>query len=249
MSGVDGILTELKKIPSVTRFLTLSLVGVTLPSSLGLVSPYVLLYTPDYVFNKLQLWRLYTSFFLGSSGINFVFEIAMLYHTANGLEGQYDSSPDLAWQLGVACAAIVALSTPLNAMLFTRPLVHCLQYLSAKMAPPGAQSNMYGLITFPTAYMPYVMLGIECLMGGPQAMAKAAVGTLVGHVWWWRVWSLGGPGGAQWARAPAWVRGLVGSNVPREGAGYRVVNPGAHQQPQATATGSSWGRGHRLGSG
>ncbi|KAF9042020.1 DER1-domain-containing protein [Hymenopellis radicata] len=86
LTMTDSIVAELRKIPPVTRFLTLSLVGTTVPYLLNLISPYTLLYHPSAVFGKLQIWRLCTSFFFGSAGINFIFEVAMLYQTSNTLE-------------------------------------------------------------------------------------------------------------------------------------------------------------------
>ncbi|KAI3619508.1 endoplasmic reticulum protein [Moniliophthora roreri] len=84
---MDSILAELRKIPPVTRFLAISLIGITGTSLLNLVSAYKLIYVQRFVFSKfefdnelclifytLKLWRLYTSFFLGSGGISFIFE-------------------------------------------------------------------------------------------------------------------------------------------------------------------------------
>ena len=51
----DSIVAELRKIPPVTRFLTLSLVGTTVPYLLNIVSPYALLYHRDAVLKKLQV--------------------------------------------------------------------------------------------------------------------------------------------------------------------------------------------------
>ena len=72
----------------------------------------------------------------------------------------------------------------------------CLTYLSAQLAPPGAQSSLFGLITFPVRYMPFVMVGLDLLMGGPGAAAQSCVGAAIGHLWWWGVWGagLGGQG-------------------------------------------------------
>lgn len=45
------LITELRKIPSVTRFLTGSLVGVTLPLIMGMISYRYVLYTSSRVFS------------------------------------------------------------------------------------------------------------------------------------------------------------------------------------------------------
>ncbi|KAK0232038.1 Der1-like family-domain-containing protein [Armillaria nabsnona] len=254
----DSILTEIRKIPPVTRFLTTSLLGVTIPYLLGIISPYTLLYHRDSVLQKLQIWRLYTSFFIGSSGINFIFELAMLYQTSNQLEATFDSA-DLTWQLFFACIAINVASHPLGASIFLRPLMHCLTYISSARAPPGAQSSFFGLLTIPVVYVPYTMLAVEFLMGGPAAAGRAVVGTVVGHLWWWRVWSAGDAQGAAWARAPRWVKDLVGSRTVSGGSGsasgVHVYPPRTRGGASGSGTGSSsgisrgynWGSGQRLG--
>ncbi|KAF8059571.1 hypothetical protein FPV67DRAFT_361558 [Lyophyllum atratum] len=135
---------------------------------------YSLIYTHDLAFKKLQIWRLYTSIFLASSGINFIFDMVILYRSGKQLEsGPYSRrSADLAWQLLFACVSIIVrrshpksnllphnnpsslnLETvdkrPLGIQLFFRPLLVCLAYLSSSLAPRGAKTSLMGLIAFP----------------------------------------------------------------------------------------------------
>ncbi|KAL1720979.1 Der1-like family-domain-containing protein [Schizophyllum commune] len=259
---MDGFVAEIRKIPPVTRFLCISSLGVTLTTLMNLVSPYRVLYVQDLVLRRLEVWRLYTSFFLGGGGINYIFELAMLYRTANELEeGPYARrSSDLAWQLFIANFATVIASTPLHPFIFTRPMLVCLTYLSAQLAPPGAQSSLFGLISFPVRYMPFVMVGLDLLMGGPGAAAQSCVGAAIGHLWWWGVWGagLGGQGPlSAFGEAPQWLRNLFGESGPRGGSqgGFRMGGTGVHvvpprraQQAASGATsGHNWGHGRRLG--
>ncbi|KAI0646556.1 hypothetical protein C8Q79DRAFT_909308 [Trametes meyenii] len=73
-----SFMDEIRKIPPVTRFLCGSTLGVTLPVLLQIVSPYKVLFVKELVTQKFEVWRAFTSFFIGGSGINFVFDIAML---------------------------------------------------------------------------------------------------------------------------------------------------------------------------
>ncbi|GLB38768.1 hypothetical protein LshimejAT787_0506330 [Lyophyllum shimeji] len=231
---------ELRKIPPVTRFLCASSLAVTIPALMHIVSPYKLIYTHELVFKKLQLWRLYTSFFLGGSGINYIFDLVMLYRTAEQLEtGPYHRrSADLAYQLLFACGSIILATQPLNGMLFFRPLLVCLVYLSSTLAPLGAQTSLMGLITFPVKYLPYTFIAMDLLMGGPGYAVQAVAGAAVGHLWWWGVWGAqpGARGGVlePYARAPQWMRNLVGEGgapppPPGQGAG---VAGGVHVVPR-----------------
>uniref|UniRef100_A0A0W0FSV5 Derlin n=1 Tax=Moniliophthora roreri TaxID=221103 RepID=A0A0W0FSV5_MONRR len=72
---MESVLSKLRNIPPVTRFLTLSLIGITGTSLLNLVSAYKLIYVQRFVFSKFEFWRLYTSFFLGSYGVTLLFPV------------------------------------------------------------------------------------------------------------------------------------------------------------------------------
>uniref|UniRef100_A0A0W0FZ11 Derlin n=1 Tax=Moniliophthora roreri TaxID=221103 RepID=A0A0W0FZ11_MONRR len=184
---MDSILAELRKIPPVTRFLAISLIGITGTSLLNLVSAYKLIYVQRFVFSKFELWRLYTSFFLGSGGISFIFEDD--YAILESLSEPYGrKSGDLAWQLFLAAVAIIPASYPVKSMVFFRPLLLCIIYLSSMLAPPGAQTSLFGLVTIPVQYMPFVMLGMDPLSGGPGFAAQSLPGAAIGHLWWCGVW-------------------------------------------------------------
>ena len=149
-------------------------------------------------------------------------------------------------------------------MVFLRPLLLCIVYLSSNLAPPGAQTSLYGLITIPIKYFPYALLGMDLLMGGPGAAAQAIPGAVVGHLWWMGVFGteLGGTGGGvltEWGRAPRWLRNWFGEDdvsssrrTLNSGGGVSVVPPRARAEEAANANanttfGHRWGTGQRLG--
>ena len=106
-------------------------------------------------------------------------------------------------------------------MIFGRPLLIALTYLSASLAPPGAQSSLMGLFTFPVKFLPYVMIGMDLLMGGAAAAGHSVAGALVGHFWWWGVFASrqnGAPGVLeQMGTAPRWLSQLLDGDGPRGG--------------------------------
>lgn len=153
---------------------------------------------------------------------------------------------------------------PLRTYIFNRPLLVCLAYLSSALAPPGAQTSLMGLVTVPIKHFPYVMIGMDLLMGGPSAAAQSVAGAVVGHAWWWSVWgaALGSQGVlARASQAPEWLRKLLGETgappPPPSGAGgagaglaaagVHVVPSQRQVPPTAGATGYNWGSGQRLG--
>jgi Derlin-2/3 len=120
-----------------------------------------------------------------------------------------------------------------------------------------------GLVTLPLKYLPYLMIGMDLLMGGPGAAAQSVAGAAVGHFWWWGIW--GSTAGAQagvlepFGRAPRWMRNLVGegqNSGTGAGAGAGTAG-GVHVIPPRQAAGASggtstsrgynWGSGQRLG--
>ncbi|KAK7038906.1 hypothetical protein VNI00_010540 [Paramarasmius palmivorus] len=181
----------------------------------------------------------------------------MLYRSADQLEsGPYArKSGDLAWQLFLSAGAIIAASYPVNTMVFLRPFMLCIIYLSSALAPPGSQTSFFGMITFPVKYYPYVMLGLDLLTGGPGAAAQSLPGAVVGHLWWWGVWQTRAL--EELGKAPKWLAAWFGDrsgslgegSSGSTGTGVHVVPPRSRAQPAAGGSGSFRGAGHRLGSG
>ncbi|RXW16828.1 hypothetical protein EST38_g9016 [Candolleomyces aberdarensis] len=266
---MEQIIAELKKIPPITRFVCVSTAGTTISVMMQLLDPKLIVYFHPWVWGKFQLWRVPSSFFLASTNINFVFEMAMLYRNLNQIETGYflNKSADLAWQMLFIAGSIIVATRPVGSVIFLHPLLASLTYVSSALAPPGAQTSLMGLVTLPVAYFPYVMVVLDFLMVGPGRAAEAVAGLVVGHMWWWGVWggSLGSQGVlAQYGQAPQWLRNLFGEGrrprppaAPRgnatggaaaglRAAGIEVVPP--RRAANAEAEGHQWGVGNRLGS-
>ncbi|KAK7676340.1 hypothetical protein QCA50_020681 [Cerrena zonata] len=249
-----SFMDEIRKIPPVTRFLSGSLLAVSLPVMLHIVSPYKVIFVRQLVTQKFEVWRIFTSFFLGSSGINFLFDMLMLYRNSDQLESNHyvRRSADYAWQLILAGAAIVAMNLPLGSFVHTRPLLLALTYVSARLAPPGTQTSIFGLISIPLQYFPYALIALDLIMGGPQAAASSITGAVVGHLWWWGVWETRVL--EAFGKAPTLLRSYITNSdgpatagVGASGSGVHVVPPRRAREEAAT-TGHRWGSGNRLGS-
>ncbi|KAI5121122.1 hypothetical protein M0805_002794 [Coniferiporia weirii] len=249
---------EIRKIPPVTRFLCGSTLGVSLPVMLEIISPYDIVFVKDAVTRGFQIWRPFTSMFFGGTGINFIFEFAMLYRTSNSIEASDYSgrSADYAWQLFINAIGLLALNLPLHSVIHFRPLILSLITLSSRLSP-NAVTSFFGLISIPHKYLPYALVALDLMMGGRSAAARAITGVISGYAWWYLVHSEeSGRPGAEFARAPAWVRGLIGEQAERAVPGVgRVLNAsGARVSAAAGATARTaqgmynWGSGQRLGS-
>ncbi|KAF7308740.1 Derlin [Mycena kentingensis (nom. inval.)] len=269
---MDDLIREVKKIPPVTRLVLLSSLGVTVPCMLHMISTYHVVYSSALVVRNLEIWRIYTSFFYGGGGLGYIFDLTdSLSRTMDQLETTpyRKKSADLAWQLLVSAVGIFVTSIPLRSpyRIFWRPLCLAIVYIGSRLAPLGAQTSIFGLVTVPVRYMPYIMLAFDAL-SGPEAIATALPGAIIGHLWWWGVWgsAIGGGGGilSYWARAPRWFADWMGqerthvSDGPGAGVGSANAGRGVQIIPPRrmaddptpagpAATGYNWGRGNRLG--
>lgn len=77
---------ELKKLPPVTRTLVGLVFLVTLPIILQLVSIYPIVFIPQRITTKLELWRVITPFLYGGKGIPLIFDAFLLFRGLNDLE-------------------------------------------------------------------------------------------------------------------------------------------------------------------
>ncbi|KAI0827164.1 hypothetical protein BC628DRAFT_206332 [Trametes gibbosa] len=148
----------------------------------------------------------------------------MLYRNSNELESTHypRRSADYAWQLFLASLGILGLNIPLGTFVHTRALLLALTYVSSRLAPPGSQTSFFGLITFPVIYLPYMLVGMDLLMGGPGAAAISISGAVVGHLWWWGVFDTGALRNV--GAAPGWLRAYFGETGGGTGGVGGVAN-------------------------
>jgi len=250
------LISEIKKIPPLTRLLCLGTVGITGAAKLGMLDLYWIIFNKEFVLQKFQVWRIYSSFFVGKFNLSFFFEMVMLYRALNELESQsYERrSSDLAYQLMWVAPAILA------ATFFQTPFPHkslliSIIYLYSRLFPTGMTSIM-GLIQVPISYQPYIIIAFDLFAAGKGEAMLDVVGCVVGHVWWWTVWGGDSSGrgvlGTR-ARAPEWLRRWMGESGPRVVGAPRAVGGGVYVSPprNVAATrsvgGHQWGGGRRLG--
>ena len=144
-----------------------------------------------------------------------------------------------------------ALNLPLGSFIHFRPLLFSIITLASYLAP-DALVSIFGLVTMRNQYYPYALLALDFLMEGPSAAACSLTGLITGYAWWYLVHNAeAGRPGAEFARAPGWMKALIGEQretvVPGVG---RVVNPTGRPAPSAGSSrqgGHNWGSGNRLG--
>lgn len=139
-----------------------------------------------------------------------------------------------------------ALNIPLRSFIHTRALVVAITYVSGQLSPPGTQTSLWGLISFPVRYFAYALVAIDFVIGGKQAALSALTGIIVGHLWWWGVWESRAL--QELGTAPGWIRALIETPVPPGPAPGTSGGPTPRsRRPGTQTTGYNWGSGHRLG--
>ena len=116
-------------------------------------------------------------------------------------------------------------------------------YVSGQLSPPGTQSSLWGIISFPVKYFAYALVAIDFIIGGKQAALSALTGIIVGHLWWWGVWESRAL--RELGTAPGWLRAFIETPPP---PGPAPGAPGGSSSRSRRPAGYNWGSGHRLGS-
>ncbi|KAJ2936526.1 hypothetical protein H1R20_g567, partial [Candolleomyces eurysporus] len=234
--NLETLAKDLRKTPPVARSVCLATLALTFyaasrpwPRAMQLVYKYEL------VFEQYEVWRLVTNFFLGSTSPQLIFQVAMLYQAADALEsGPYrNRSCDLAWQMFFACIGILGATRPFKASIHLDALIACLSYLASATAPPGSTTSFMGFFTLPLSNLPYLLIFLGLLKGGPWGAGIAVAGALVGFAWFHLIWkglfatktfgSTHPPGIlAEYGRAPGWLRDAFGERrQPTNGGGLK----------------------------
>ncbi|KIL62866.1 hypothetical protein M378DRAFT_165141 [Amanita muscaria Koide BX008] len=195
----------------VTRFLCLASLGVNVLVFMDLVHPHKLVFIRELVTQRYEIWRIFTTFFLGSGDFRYVLELVTLYVIAEHLEsGPFArSSADFAWQLILVGTALITACLPLNTFTLTHPFLVALTFFSSAIASPRAQISLMGMFDVPVKYTPYIIVGVDILMNGLAAVVHGIVGLVVGYLWWFTMWAGRRPMLQSLSRAPAWLRSLV----------------------------------------
>lgn len=83
---MNDLATAIRQIPPVTRTVIGAVLGGSVLSLAGVITPvYFVNYWP-WTFGKLQLWRLATSFCLAGKGFEMLLNVFFLYRYSNDLE-------------------------------------------------------------------------------------------------------------------------------------------------------------------
>lgn len=230
---------EINKIPPVTRALLAGTLGVTLPTLVHLVNPYVFLLWWPAVTRQWQVWRPITAFFFGGSGLQLVFDVFLLFRNSTDLELNTFArqTTDYAWALFLINTVILATNYPLRSPVLFRPMMMAIVYLWAR-ANPHSSMSFFGLINTPARYVPYAYLFIDLVQGGMPIAIQSATGLMAAHIYYFLKTVLpatnGGRGPNYLPPPPSFLRNLLPDSQD-------PATQGQQTQPGGSMRSTDWG--------
>ncbi|PWN53430.1 DER1-domain-containing protein [Violaceomyces palustris] len=232
---------EIKKIPPVTRTLIFSTALVTVPCLLAIANPYNYLLWWPAIWKKYQVWRIYTSFFYGGSGLPLLFDTFLLYRNSSDLEINhfFRRTSSYVYALLIMSASILVLNYPLGSTVLFNPMLNALTYLWSR-TNPHSRVSFFGLINCPAPWLPYAYLLLDLVRGGPGLVIQSATGLVSAHLYWFLsqiLPSTDGGRGPRLVQTPESLQRLLPDSVDPSvrGSGIRTGNASIN-----TSFGSVW---------
>lgn len=202
------------------------------------------------VFSKLQVWRLFTHFFIvGAFGMKFFFGLMMYYFAMSNLESQYapNSMADMFYMMLLVSQSLNLIGLLLGEAYLAKAFSFAMMYIWCKRSPFDRVTFMFGL-KVNSGYLPLVILAYEMLTG--QSIYHMLIGLAVAHVF--IVFKDILPKSAQkvdWLGTPKWVHFLTNRFYYKRSYKVepRIVQMNQQQEAQEMRFRAFEGRGVRLG--
>lgn len=236
-----------RDLPVVTKLLFTSTLACTVLTSFGLVDPSAMVFYWPFVYQKFEIWRIFTTFmFAGNFSLNFAFHLYMLYQNAIRYEanpfntGARGTSADFLFMLIFSMGILCALGYLFDSLILSTPLLFVIIYVWSRQEP-NTVTNMFGF-KFKALYLPWVYVAIRLLMGNPITGPLLGIGC--GHLYYFLASVLPTSHGWEVLRTPAFCVDIVEYFSGRTQPNVVPVR----EQPQAGAErrgGYNWGGGGR----
>eukprot|EP01128_Nolandella_sp_AFSM9_P010420 TRINITY_DN7199_c0_g1_i1.p1 TRINITY_DN7199_c0_g1~~TRINITY_DN7199_c0_g1_i1.p1 ORF type:complete len:246 (+),score=48.95 TRINITY_DN7199_c0_g1_i1:33-740(+) len=225
-------------LPPVTKVLFGGSMVFTLGGNFGLVSPGLLMFMPNEIYSRFEIWRLATTFFFhGKLGIGFLMTMMWIIRYGASLErGVFaDDTADMLWFILVVCGLSYIPGYFLPLPMLAKVLVMALIYYWSRKNPDQQMSFLFG-IKFKAFYFPWVLIAFRVLLG--KNPVTEVIGVLIGHIFLFFREYYPLQGGPDLLATPAVLKGMFPGPV----IGHAPAGMQAGRQP-----GLNWGAGHRLG--
>jgi len=236
----ESIVTKIKEwytgIPFVTRcFMTMSFIIPVLMEFGFLTTKTVALIGPA-VYEKLQLWRLFTHFFVSKLSFGFLMNIFFLYQSLSSLENGkfYGRTADFVWFFIFGMLVFDFIAVTFDYFFLPGSLMFYIMYYWSQTNRDQNVSFMFGF-QFKAVYFPFVLIGFGLLTGGGIDMSQV-IGIAVGHLYYFLkdIWPVQYEG-REFLATPSFIKKLFPEDIPEEEQ-QQDNNDGKHK----------WGSGYRL---
>ncbi len=174
------------RLPPVTKFYLTVAVVTTICSSFKLISPQSLILYYPFVWNKFQIWRLFTCFiFFGNFGMPFLFQMFILGRYFNIIETENypPDQPGKTAEFVTLCLFgafwMLFIAYFLGIMILGPAMSFMVMYIWSRR-DPMSPANFYGF-TFKKWQIPPLMVVMAVLMKADPVLD--IIGIVVGHLW------------------------------------------------------------------
>jgi Derlin-2/3 len=199
--------------------------------TLDLVSPLKLYLNWSLVIQRMQLWRLFTTFFFfGPLSLDWLFHMFFLQRYLRMLEinSFRGRTADLVYMLMFGASLLLAIS-PLTSIVFLGPsLTFMMVYVWARRNSRQVM-NFLGVLSFRAPYLPWVLLLFSFVIGSPPSMDL--LGVLAGHVYYYMADIYPAMAGLRLLKTPAFLVFLCGGE-DEEIEDHDGVPPPGDAQPE-----------------
>ncbi|RIA98104.1 Der1-like family-domain-containing protein [Glomus cerebriforme] len=199
-------------IPLCTKFLFTSFVVITILGN-TFVPAFYFFHIPYFTFYKLQIWRLYTSFFLHGLSLGGAFQLYFLYYYSREIETSKFSgkTADYVFFLLFEALTILILGWFFGLALFNQCIVMAIIYVWSQYYKDAIVTFMFG-IRFKGVYLPFVLLVFEMLQIGGIPWSSI-IGVITGHLYHYLQDIYPASGGPRLLNTPQWLRRMFPQNA------------------------------------
>jgi len=173
-----------KEMPIVTRtYLTLSFLTTVL-CSLEVISPFTVYFNLKLITEKLQLWRLISSFlFFGNLGLDFLFHMFFLTRYCRLLEeGSFRSrTADFVYMLLFGGTLLLICASFAQIQFLGQSLTFMMVYVWARRNQ-HVNMSLLGLFNFTAPYLPWVLAIFSLVLGSSPVVD--VIGMIAGHLYY-----------------------------------------------------------------
>ncbi|WBW73987.1 Hrd1 ubiquitin ligase complex (derlin) Der1/Dfm1 [Schizosaccharomyces osmophilus] len=174
----------LERIPPVTRYGMYTMSTITVLYLCQLLSPHTYVLDFDSVFKKREVYRLISNFFFIGSGLSFIFNLFFFYQHGSFLEShvhQRNTKSYLYYLLKIVLVIdVFSLFSGIGSALFSS--LSCAMAYTWSLYNAHQKVQVFFLFQLPGKYLPYSLLGMSFLMGGPAALIESGFGLLAGFL-------------------------------------------------------------------